>query len=208
MSLANIINQIINIRNTKYSGIDEEAVRGFEVYKREVLKNAAKQKFPVLVNVTGIPGSGKSYYAERFLKNHKDYIFVSFDHIMENLPGYQKEIDTSGKRTAFINWEITARQLGYELLKCCIEQKFNILFEHSITVKEHEQLYQIVKDEYRYRLEIIFINADLKTALERCKKRERFIDENIVTERQKIIDKNMDRYRLLADEFKEINNGQ
>ena len=46
---------------------------------------------PLFLNICGIPASGKSYWAEKWLSENGPCLHIAFDAIMEALSGYQAD---------------------------------------------------------------------------------------------------------------------
>lgn len=145
-----------------------------------VLKNRFLKKKD-FINIAGLPASGKSFWAKKFLEKNPEYIYISFDFIMEKFPEYQKEYKLDPK-LAFERWELPAKYLGYYLLFKAIYLGYPILFEHSNANIEHIELYTSIRSFY-YDLSIFFIDADPSLVLPRLCKRVRFFPESRIKER-------------------------
>lgn len=94
---------------------------------------------PLLLNICGIPASGKSYWAEEWLSENGPCLHIAFDAIMEALSGYQADYSLD-RENAFLRWELPARFLGYRLLLLGLRNGWPILFEHSNALREHVDL--------------------------------------------------------------------
>ena len=101
----------------------------------------------------------------------KDYIFVSFDAIMEAHPQYQKDVKELGAIKAFQKWEIPARIAGYELLRRAVATKKNIFFDHSGAPKCHQNLLKDIK-KHGYKTEMYYIYCSPELAVQRAQARE------------------------------------
>ncbi len=100
---------------------------------------------PRLVHLCGMPGAGKSTYAASFVKDHAGYNLVQFDTVMEQLCGYRRDCAATNLPDAFKSWEWPARAIGYYLLQTLLENKRDILFDHSATARSHLDLIDRVK---------------------------------------------------------------
>ena len=148
------------------------------------LKGLQPSQTPELIQVSGIPGAGKSTYCATHQK--KNFLFLSFDAIMMSLSGYQAELKRNGIRAAFQKYEMTARIIGYELLIRAINKHLNIMFEHSGTNPAHLELFRNIAGK-GYKTSVDFIVCDVNTAIkraeERAKKINRYVPETLIRER-------------------------
>ena len=127
---------------------------------------------PVLINLSGLPASGKTYRSEKLRAKRPDLLYIGFDEIMESLSEYKKDFAVSPQK-AFERWELPARWAGYRLLEKAVENRLPVLFEHSNANPKHLELYKnIIKEGYS--VEIRFINAPPETVIPRLQKRARF----------------------------------
>ena len=127
---------IVNLVSIDYKSIkSQETERIIETALR--VKPSAS---PKLMQVSGVPGAGKSTYC----KMHKsgEYLYLSFDEIMVSLQGYQQELLLRGMQEAFKKYEMIARVIGYELLSRAIKKRINIMLEHSGTNEAHLELFR------------------------------------------------------------------
>ena len=177
---------------------------GFEAIICEFLNNTEPSEQPEFVHMLGIPGAGKSTFYQKNAKQFSNYIFISFDAIMEAHPQYQKDIKELGSVEAFNKWEIPARIAGYELLFRAIKAKKNIFLDHGGTPKCHQELLLKVK-QLGYKTKIYYIFCPIEVAIARTKTREaitkRHTPVNIITDRAKIIETNLEIYKSITDEF-------
>lgn len=160
---------------------------------------------PKLVHLLGIPGAGKSTFYQNNKEEFKDFIFVGFDHIMEQVPQYQKDREELGKLEAFNKWEIPARIAGYELLRRAIENKKNIFMDHGGTPMCHRELLQNIK-KMGYKTTMYYIDCEPEVAIERISKRERPFPAERMPERIALIEKQKDVMPKIVDKFVKINN--
>lgn len=139
---------------------------------------------PELRQVSGIPGAGKSTFCATHCP--KNFLFLSFDKIMVSMSSYKEDLAKYGNAIAFKNHEMTARIIGYELLRRAMNLKLNILFEHSGTNQAHLELFKnIHKKGYRTAVDFIVCDTNLaiKRAEERAKKINRYVPEQLILER-------------------------
>ena len=155
---------------------------------------------PLLLNICGIPASGKSYWAEEWLLENTPCLHISFDAIMEALSGYQADY-LLDKENAFSRWELPARFLGYRLL--LLRNGWPILFEHSNTLREHVDLYKKIKS-LGYRIHMVYIDATPEMVIKRLALRNRFFPEDQVEKRwHRLIDL-LPEYQEIVDNFKVV----
>ncbi|CAN5411505.1 hypothetical protein BH11CYA1_BH11CYA1_36860 [soil metagenome] len=166
-------------------------------------KAAAVTK-PLMIHMCGIPGSGKTTYATKFLQDHNYFSLVQFDTIMESLAGYQKEREEHGIEQAFSRWELPARAIGYHLLQALVEAKRNVFFDHSATNRKHIDLISAVKAE-GYLVEMHFIECSVAEATRRVKERETKLQRHtplgLIGERNQLLKELLPQYELLVDKF-------
>lgn len=160
---------------------------------------------PKLVHLLGIPGAGKSTFYKNNKKEFEDFVFVGFDHVMEQVPQYQKDREELGKLEAFNKWEIPARIAGYELLRRAIEQKKNIFMDHGGTPICHRELLQNIK-RMGYETTMYYIDCDPEVAIERISKRERPFPKERMPERIALVEKQKDVMPQIVDKFIKVNN--
>lgn len=178
----------------------KELKQEVRAFIQEAAQNVSCSKHPSLINVCGLPASGKTYLCEQIKQKNKNLLYVSFDNIMENLPSYLSE-HAKDKIKAFERWEIPARFVGYQILKTAVKRKVPLLFEHSNATPYHLDLYQKIK-QYGYEIEICYIDAELELVLPRLKKRERYFCEQRTKERSLALKTLMPQYEKIATKFK------
>ena len=172
----------------------------FEHILDKALSTAPAQPHPEFVQVSGVPGAGKSTFCRRYAQ--ADKVMISFDAIMEQLPEYQRDIYRYGNKTAFRNWELPARVAGYELLRRAVSRKQNICLEHSGVNDAHLELVQNLKN-YGFSTEVDFILCPLNVAITRTREREaktqRHTPESLIRERFAAVQSYLPRYQQIAD---------
>ena len=185
---------------------------GYEVLQNDSLdkmlldevSSVTRHKTPVLYQVSGVPGAGKSAFCKHFLKKNPDFAYVSFDKIMESMPEYQQDVRQKGPAMAFALWEKPARVIGYELLKRLLDQGANVLLEHSGVNSSHLQLHKNIK-KYGYQTKVTFLMCDTDVAIERAKKREkmtgRHTPSKMIQERASLMGQYVVQYSKIADDI-------
>lgn len=157
---------------------------------------------PLLRQVSGIPGAGKSTYCTAHLP--PNFLFLSFDKIMMSMPSYQKDVAVSGLVTAYKNNEMPARVIGYELLNRALERRLNIMFEHSGTNQAHLELFKNIR-RYGYRTEVDFIVCDTEVAIKRANARaekiRRYVPESLIRERAENTQGYIAAYQKMCDKI-------
>ncbi len=150
----------------------------------ECLKEGKPSKSPELLQVSGIPGSGKSTFCATHAA--KGFLYLSFDKIMSQLSGYQTELSRHGAEQAFRKYEMPARIIGYELLRRALNLHLNIMLEHSGCNPAHIELFQNIK-KIGYKTTVDFILCDTELAVKRAALREkeinRHVPERLIVER-------------------------
>ena len=207
---------IFDITNIEYKDIDiifeqydikNQILKELERVRILFLKKAlSKQSEKLLINVSGIPGAGKTTYCKKILDQIPYLNYVSFDAIMESILYYQVDMKND-PQYAFTKWEIPARILGYEILIELISKGLPILFEHSSANFQHVELFKYIKEKLGYKIEMHFVPIALKDALIRVKKRERltkrYTPEELVVDRKLFLQQNLSYYKNIVDVFKE-----
>lgn len=139
-----------NIKETIPDGVDKEEIAAvYEEIIDEYLQKGIPREIPALINVSGVPGAGKSTFCKKLLAmpENSSAIYIGFDAIMENerLPYIREEVNHAEE--AFKRWELSARIAGYELLKRAIENKYLIIFDHSSALSQHIDLFNLLLSE-------------------------------------------------------------
>ncbi len=154
----------------------------------QLIQQSLKGLTPVpaseLLQVSGIPGAGKSTFCAAHLP--PNFLFLSFDKIMLSLPAYQRDLALLGNVAAYKNHEMAARIIGYELLRRALRLRLNIMLEHSGTNPAHLELFKnIRKRGYRTAVNFIVCETSLAVARanERAKNNNRFVPEQLIRER-------------------------
>jgi len=156
---------------------------------------------PQLMQISGIPGAGKSTYCATHIK--PNFLYLSFDKIMLMLKGYQNVLASEGIVAAYQRYEMTARIIGYEVLRRAINKKLNILFEHSGTNNAHLELFKnLPKRGYKVMVNAIVcdIGLAINRAKERAEKTHRYVPEQLIIERAQNFEKYMSSYQKLSNQ--------
>lgn len=186
-------------------GYSEIKNYGYEDIIEGFLSGLKPEDYPHFVQVSGIPGAGKTTHAKKILQ--KNFAFIAFDQVMEKIPEYAEDVDKRGIEEAFKAWEMPARVVGYELLRRAIYRKLNVVLEHSGVNQSHIELMKNIKS-YGYSTRVDFLICDLESAILRCKKREkktkRHTPEHLVRERGALVVEYAEKYKTMVNEFRLI----
>lgn len=178
-----------------YSHIQTETFDRLINLKLSKVKSALN---PLFVQVSGIPGAGKSTFCQQF----SNVFFLSFDAIMESIPQYRQDLYLLGNAEAFKKWEIPARIIGYELLRRAVNLRCNIVLEHSGVNDAHIQLFQNLK-KCGYATAVHCILCSPETAYQRAQAREkitqRFTSMEMITQRFGLLNQYLEQYKKVAD---------
>lgn len=179
----------------------------FEEIINDNLSQGSSVTSPSLYNISGIPGSGKSTWCEKMKVEFTNFLYISFDKIMEDRRLSYKLAEKIDAKKAFADWEVPARIAGYELLKRAVQQKKNILFEHSSSIPEHVALFEwLLKNDYEVHFRYVHVAPSV--ANERIKAREkqtgRIVPEGYIEERYKRLKDLLPQYKELCTTYKDI----
>lgn len=158
-----------------------------------------------LIHLCGIPGAGKSYYANKFKDTH---YLLAFDEVMTSIPEYQQSITAHGKDKSFRIYELEARYAGYHVLFDWLEEGLPILFDHSASDKNHLEILKIAKEHFSYSTEMHYLKTPLDKATQRVKTRNqqsnRHTPLEYLQERLNVIHDLLDDYISVVDNFVEV----
>lgn len=193
-------------------GIDQkQVISEFKKIKNKIIKSAVPQENKTIIHMAGIPGSGKSTYCQTvLLKKFKkqDILYLGFDAVMEEISHYKIEKEKDAI-SAFKNWEIPSRILGYEILCEAFDKNLSILFDNGATFHKHIQILECFKKE-NYKLVMYYLGGTPNQLVGRIKNREkvtkRHFPENEMIPRYNALLKNLEVYYTLVDEFHEVKN--
>ena len=188
--------------------IDKDSVISvFEKIINESLSAFTPVEKPFLLNISGIPGSGKSTWCRRIMALSTNLLYITFDGIIKDsrLPYQLAEKDNSQR--AFKEWELSARIVGYELLRRAVEQKKNILFEHSSSIPEHVLLFKWLLN-HGYDVHFRYVPISIYEAKERivirAGKEGRIVPDRYVEERNESLKKLLPEYQALCTTYKDL----
>lgn len=199
MQLTDLIPNIYELIPYDYATIQ---TREYEELINKFLKAAPQSDKPLLIHMSGIPGSGKTtFYKSRPWQPH---VCVAFDDIMEQLPSYRQDLKTLGSAASFKKWEIPARIIGYELLRRAVEQHKNIFFDHGGANNSHILLLKNAK-KYNYTTEMHHIFCPAELAIQRTQTREKVTHRHtpraLIEQRSQKISSLLDEYKKIVDTF-------
>ena len=205
LDLKNLISEINEVIPYTYN---KQKNSSFENIINKALCKAPTSNLPTFIHMLGIPASGKSTFYSANKNKYKDFVFISFDALMEEHVKYKEDLKNIGSVEAFKKWEISARIAGYELLRRAVEQKKNIFFDHSGAPKCHQELLVNVK-KLGYKTQMYYIYCPKELALKRATEREfqtlRHTPINLIEERFESIKNSSDIYKKIVDKFVCIN---
>ncbi len=167
-----------------------------------LLQNITPVENPTILQVSGIPGAGKSTYCKEHLL--ENFLYLSFDKIMVSMPEYQRDLKLQGSKEAFNKYEMQARIIGYEVLNRAISKRINIMFEHSGTNDAHIELFKnISKLGYKTIVNFIVCSKDIaiKRAEERVKQTKRYVPKTLIEERAGKVEYYISQYPKIVSEI-------
>jgi len=171
-----------------------------------LLPPAIVSKKPKFIHMMGGPGYGKSSVVNGLFEHtqiRQQMFCLSFDRVMEALPGYQQDLEEKGNVDAFNRWELPTLVLGYALLGSMLERKVSGIFDHSASDRRHVHLLLDIKRR-GYDVKMISLDVSLETALHRVRERRvkpgaRYTSDEMVMERHGIITQLAPTYRRHFD---------
>lgn len=188
------------------SDVDRESVvAAYEKIIDESLSDCQTQESPYLINVSGIPGAGKSTFCKKLMgkSEYADALYIGFDTIMENelLPYVNEEADNPAE--AFRRWELPARIAGYELLKRAVARKHAIIFEHSAALAQHLSLFKVLQQK-GYKIHFYHLSVKVEEAIRRVRSRKRHLPPGYIDQRHRILQELLPEYQKICTTFKQI----
>ncbi|MGB1077000.1 MAG: AAA family ATPase [Bdellovibrionales bacterium] len=185
------------------SKISEESK---ELVTKQLLTSTDAPEEQIVYAMCGIPASGKTTYVQSQIKagNFPQNAFIlNPDLVMENLPEYQKDEKELGAEKAFLKWEIPSRTLAYKLFHKAKDLKKTIIVDMGCARDENRQMLMSLK-EAGYKVLMTHVKCDIDTAIERTSKRERFTPADMIYKRANTLEALIPQYKVLAEEFTEI----
>jgi len=180
-------------------------VKTYEKIINESLSNVGADKNLSLINVSGIPGSGKSTFCRELMSTpqYSGTIYIGFDKIMEDkqLP-YANE-ENVNPQEAFKRWELSARIAGYELLRRAIENKLPVIFDHSSAIPQHFELFTLLL-AMGYEVHFFYISISEDEAKRRAENRKRYVPPQYIEERSNALRKLLPQYKQICTTYKQI----
>lgn len=186
------------------TGLDAVAIDAMILIR---LRGMTEHERPSIHHMLGAPGSGKSTFVKRAMQSGEfpaDAIVISFDQIMESLPGYQTDHLLNGAEEAMARWELPVRAIGYSLLENAAARGINIVFDHggaSGSDQGHVKLLEVIKEHYRYDVHLHWLDVVPATCLQRIAKRVRYVNPELIKTRSQLLAKLMPAYKKLATSF-------
>ncbi|WP_319591932.1 zeta toxin family protein [uncultured Draconibacterium sp.] len=178
----------------------EDAKKEINMLVEKKLHLKRKYRNPTLTIIAGIPCSGKTTLTNKLVEDDREAIRIQFDEIMECLSYYQTLLRTKGNKIAFEKCEPIARIAGYQLLKASLEKSLRIIFEHSSAPEQHLKLYKIIKEEYKYKVRMFFLEVSLETALSRNQEgrnNNRYTDPELIKNRYAMMQELLPKYKKI-----------
>ena len=172
----------------------------YEGLIEDIVSKASVDPNPSFVQVSGIPGAGKSTFCA---KNYSKSTLVQFDEIMARIPQYQKDCARLGLVQSFSKWEMPARVIGYEVIHRLIDKKASFVLEHSGMNLAHIKLIDVLKKQ-GYKTQMQFLFCTLEEACRRAQEREKKISRHtpleLIKERSEAILEYLSQYKEKMDE--------
>lgn len=182
-----------------------QVVSVYEDIIRDCLSDHSPCRSPYLINVSGIPGSGKSTFCRKLSENPDcaSALYIGFDAIMEHrlLPYRQEE--AVDPEEAFRRWELPARIAGYELLKRAVAGKYPILFEHSGALPQHLPLFENLL-QTGYKIHFYYLSIAVEDAKQRVHNRKRQVPLALIDQRNGILQELLPAYQKICTTYKRI----
>ena len=125
-----------------------------------------------MICLSGMPGSGKTTWAQRFLKAHPDFLYFSPDMYYERING-----DECDRRDSFEIWMAMFRDIHIA------EKNFNNVLIDSDNLTYAQRNQWIEWFPYFDEHILLFLEEDYNTCFDRVSKRRRTIPEVIMREK-------------------------
>jgi len=178
------------------------------------LRGALGSSQPLIVHMLGIPGAGKTVFAQPLFEclNRRladTLTYVGFDQLMSDIPLYKSSRDPVSAFTAF---ELPARAAGYALLKGLLDKRASILFDHGGASPDHVEILRYAINRLGYSAFMVHVKCSADEATKRINRRAeiegRHTPAHYVEDRQNIIDDLTPRYLKLLHGFAMLDNSE
>lgn len=123
---------------------------------------------PVLVVVSGLPGSGKTYFSQRLASDHT-FLVLESDVLRRTL--FNKP-DHSAEESSRLFLAV------YELIREFLSKSIPLIFDATNLLERHRDVLYNITDQLNARLILVWVEAPQDIIHSRLKKRERATDVN------------------------------
>ncbi|MBK66845.1 MAG: hypothetical protein CMP22_01790 [Rickettsiales bacterium] len=181
-----------------------EEKRILNLYRSRIEQSNLKE--PTFIHMGGLPGAGKTTLAVSYLENElkgQGFIRIDFDDIMTELDGYEESSMINPEQAYDEFWQ-PAASIGYKIIEMLVNEKTNILLDHSGAPEYHIQILKEIKEIHNYKTKMIYAECPIEMVKMRVKVRElrtkRHVPEQLILDRDKSLAKNFKHYQEALDE--------
>ncbi|WP_043873578.1 zeta toxin family protein [Legionella massiliensis] len=167
-----------------------------------------KNRQPRVFAVAGAPAAGKTTFVQQQIQTgvFPSAAFIhDCDLTMQNLKGYQEDLQRHGSAFAFSKWEMPARYLAEEELAEALRRKQDIIYDRSCALNSSLSFLEHLVTEKNYQLYFYYLEVDVETAERRALAREkatgRHVPVSLIKERISSLQKLLPAYQRLAHYF-------